>query len=66
MDKGKIYQKEKLKRQIMIRITESQFEKLSKESFDRDLAVSQIIREAIKSGRPDIFTRCVVGNEETE
>jgi hypothetical protein len=56
MEKIKTKKREKLDRQVMVRLTESQFKKISKESFDRDLGVSHIIREAIKFGRPDLFS----------
>ena len=56
---GQIKKRDKLSRQVMVRLTDSQFEQLSKESFDRDLAVSHIIREAIKGGRPDLFSKDV-------
>ena len=49
--------REKLERQVMVRLTDSQFKELSKESFDRDLAVSQILRDALRKGRPDLFVR---------
>ena len=49
----------------MVRLTESQFKELSKESFDRDLAISQILRDALRKGRPDLFVRKCGGDGET-
>ena len=59
-------QKLKFDRQVMIRLPESIFEKLSKEAHDKTLetgechSVSGILRKAIFAGRPDL----VVENEQ--
>ena len=61
-------QKLKFDRQVMIRLPESIFEKLSKEAHDKTLetgeshSISAILRRAIFAGRPDL----VVENEQTD
>lgn len=61
-------QKLKFNRQVMIRLPESIFEKLSKEAHDKTLetgechSVSGILRKAIFAGRPDL----VVENEQAD
>ena len=57
--------REKLSRKVMIRLTEAQYEIISKEGFDRDISTSLVIREAMRSGRPDLFVRDLVNGEKT-